>query len=243
MFLSLLFVSNAQAKTYRFVGTSFPHILEKNPSGEVVGVAADLIKKIMTRLGHDVEITIYPWKRAQSMVVNGQADVLIGPYKTKQREILFNFSQYHFYQDDMVFYRNRKQDFSWNGTLASLSDISIGVMAGWAYGDVFDAHKAQLNTVTVYSLSSCFNMLSAKRISVCALNQRNAKQYLKLYKQLNDFKQVEIPISFSKGYFAFSKKRELTQLKVQFDQVLKEFINSNEVTRINKAYNLDYTKN
>lgn len=233
-------IDNAIAKTYKFVGTTFTHILEQDSSKTNKGIGAELAQKIMTNLGHDIEIEIYPWKRAQMMVKNGLADVLIGPYKTSEREALFNFNSYHFYQDYMVFYSRNDSEFTWNGDLSELHNVKIGLMAGWVYGDRFEKYKNKLSIVTLYSFNSCFGMLLKNRINLCALNQRNAEKYLSTHK--HKFKQVKIPISSTKGYFGFSKNTELHDLRLQFDRELKKLIDNNEVSQMNKKYGLYYRK-
>ena len=228
------------AETYKFVGTSFTHILEKDSSGRNKGIGAELATKIMSNLGHDIEIQMYPWKRAQRMVKNGQADVLIGPYKTQKREEFFDFNTYHFYQDYMIFYSRVNETFTWNGELSALRKFNIGLMAGWVYGDKFDNYKSQLSTVTLYSFKSCFGMLLKKRIDLCALNQRNAQQYLSTNKERNKFKKIATPISSTKGFYGFSKQKDLQDLRRKFDQELKRLIDNKEVYKMNHRYGLTY---
>ncbi len=232
--------SQSIAETYKFVGTTFTHILEQDPSGKNKGIGAELAQKIMSNLGHDIEIQIYPWKRAQRMVKNGQADVLIGPYKTHKREEFFNFNEYHFYQDHMIFYARVNDKITWNGELTALRKFNIGLMAGWVYGDKFDNYKNQLSTVTLYSFKSCFGMLLKKRIDLCALNQRNAEQYLSTSIQKSQFKKIKTPISSAKGYYGFSKQKELQGLRRRFDQELKRLIDNKEVYKMNHRYGLTY---
>lgn len=232
--------SHAIAETYKFVGTTFPHILEQDSSGVSQGIGAELARKIMANLGHDIEIEIYPWKRAQMMVKSGLADVLIGPYKTSKRKESFNFNAYHFYQDDMVFYARGDSQITWLGDLSELNHFNIGLMAGWVYGNNFDNYKNQLSIVTLFSLKSCFGMLLKNRIDLCALNQRNAEKYLSASQHKNKFKLISTPISSAKGYFGFSKKRSLRKLRLKFDQELKRLIDNKEVSQMNQKYGLYY---
>ncbi|OUR85092.1 hypothetical protein A9Q75_00245 [Colwellia psychrerythraea] len=238
IFVLYMITNNAIAETYKFVGTTFTHILEQDSSGINKGIGAELATKIMTNIGHDIEIEIYPWKRAQMMVESGLADVLIGPYKTSKREVFFNFNSYHFYQDYMIFYSRHDNEFTWNGDLSALNHLKIGLMAGWAYGDKFDNYKNKLSIVILHSFNSCFGMLLKNRIDLCALNQRNAEKYLSTNK--HKFRQVKTPISSVKGYYGFSKKLELHDLRIEFDRELKKLIDNNEVRQMNKRYGLYY---
>jgi polar amino acid transport system substrate-binding protein len=237
-FIFFAITNNAIAETYKFVGTTFLYILEQDSSGVINGIGAELAKKIMTNLGHDIEIEIYPWKRAQLMVENGLAHALIGPYKTSEREQFLDFNSHHFYQDYMVFYSRYDNNFTWDGKLSELHNLRVGLMAGWVYGDKFDNYKNQLSIATVHSINSCFGMLLKDRIDLCALNQRSGNNYLSTSKDKNKFKQVKTPISSTKGFFGFSKKLELHELQIEFDRELKKLIDNKEVEQLNKKYGL-----
>ncbi len=101
--LSFIISSTAVAETYLFVGTTFPSILEQKQDGDFYGLGYDIATKIVHRLGHDLKIEIYPFKRALKMIERGEADVLIGPYKSAEREKFMNYTKYAFYRDPMVF--------------------------------------------------------------------------------------------------------------------------------------------
>ncbi|ARU58036.1 extracellular solute-binding protein [Oleiphilus messinensis] len=223
-----------------FVGSQFPYILERSADGRIEGIAADLIRDIATRIDIQADIQIYPWKRAQEMVKQGMAHVLIGPYKTPDREQYLDYSQYHFYQDHMVFYQRSQSDITWNGKIDALDAHSIAVVLGWSYGAAFDAKIAQLKPIQLQTLEKCLTFVLVGRAQLCATNQRNARVTIGKANYTEKVKMLLPAISDTKGYFAFAKVLELNKLKLKFDQQLKQLIDSGIVSELNARAGLLY---
>lgn len=83
---SFLNCQYVQASEVLAVGTEFAYVFEQTPDGKFVGLGADIVRALAKQNGDTVRFEIYPWSRAQWMVENDQAQILIGPYKTPQRE-------------------------------------------------------------------------------------------------------------------------------------------------------------
>ena len=62
--LAFLCSFSVTAKSYYFVGSHFPAILEQDQQGTVIGLGADIAHEICRRLGHELVIDIMPLKRA-----------------------------------------------------------------------------------------------------------------------------------------------------------------------------------
>lgn len=240
LLFSCLLANTALAKTYYFVGTSFPLILEKGPQGEVKGLGADIVREIARRMGHQIKIEIFPFKRALRMVETGRADAFIGPYKSEKREKFMIYTQSHFYQDPMTFYVREESDFQWNGQLSSLADKKIGLTRGWSYGSEFDQFKHQLSTFEVESIDANFKMLLFNRIELLASHPRAANRVIDKLNIRGKVKMILPPIIVNKGYFGFSRKSELGDFIDRFDIEFNKMVGNGEVQRMNQAYDLYY---
>lgn len=240
LLLSCLITNVALAKTYYFVGTSFPLILEKGSQGEVKGLGADIVRVIAERLGYQIKIEIFPFKRALRMIETGRADAFIGPYKSEEREQFMIYTQSHFYQDPMAFYVREESDFQWDGQLSSLRDKKIGLTRGWSYGSEFDQFKPQLSTFEVESIDASFKMLLFNRIELFASHPRAANSVIDKLNIRDRVKMILPPIIVNKGYFGFSRKRELGDFIDQFDSEFSKMVGNGEVQRMNQAYDLYY---
>ena len=98
IFILCFFSTLSFGKTYQFIGSAFPGILEKSKDGKITGRGAEIIYNVARKLDIQVEISLYPWKRALLMMEKGEADVIIGPYKTKERMNFLDYSNFTFYE-------------------------------------------------------------------------------------------------------------------------------------------------
>lgn len=64
------------------------------------------------------------------MAEQGQADILIGPYRTPEREARFLFSKRGFYEDALVFYALPSNAGLWRGDPNELSGHAVGAGRG-----------------------------------------------------------------------------------------------------------------
>jgi len=144
VFASLhLAVPASHAAQVLAVGTEFANVFERNAVGEYTGLGADILRALAKQNGDDIRFEIYPWARAQWMVENEQAQILIGPYKTAEREGKFAFAKRAFYRDLMALYVRKGSEFSWDGNYASLPGPRLGVINGCVYG----AHALKLRAI------------------------------------------------------------------------------------------------
>ncbi len=237
LLLSFFIHGHAIAETYSFAGASFPLLLETQ-NGQVKGLGADIAREILSAMGHQIEIQLYPWKRAQLMVRRGEADVLIATYKTPEREEFLDFTENHIYQDLMVFHRKLNRPIRWNGDYTTLKGKKIGVILGWSYGDEFDQIRDELKLQEVTSVNAVFQMLLLDRVDLTATNARHAWIAINRLEIKDQVECILPPIKRTNVYYGFSKKKNLKELRIQFDLELQKMIKSGRLTRLKKKYNL-----
>ncbi|HEY1149465.1 MAG TPA: transporter substrate-binding domain-containing protein, partial [Pseudoduganella sp.] len=83
--LVFLFCLPAPARELVVIGSHFERVYERGQEDEIVGLGPEIVRIIAGRLGHKVRFELYPWARAQAMLVQGKADILVGPYKNMER--------------------------------------------------------------------------------------------------------------------------------------------------------------
>ncbi len=215
-----------QARELLAVGTSFASVFEKTPSGEFVGLGVELVQALARQQGDSVKFEIYPWARAQEMVARGQADVLVGPYKTEKREQLFAFMALPFYQDNMVFYTRAGSAAKWDGSVDSLRGKRIVAVLGWVYGEPFDTVRAALNVANATTVENGLAMLQRDRMDFFAANERNAAAGIAAYGSGNDIVLVRPFIGREVGYIALPKDAAHQQMQRQFNQSFDSLIAS-----------------
>lgn len=218
------------------VGTEFAQIFERDASGEFSGLGVEIIRALAKQSGDTVTFQIYPWARAQLMVETNQAQILVGPYKTAEREAKFSFASKAFYRDDMVFYVKKKMDFHWNGSYQSLQGKTIGLVNGWVYGKQFEANRPALKAEMVYSLTSGLKMLLADRFEFLASNVRNTEAMAKTLGVTNDIVALTPIIDNENGYMAYCKQAACDSLRVRFDELFERLSASGELGKLAQYY-------
>lgn len=221
------------------VGTSFPGVFERAPSGEYRGLATSVLTAAFKSLGHTVRFELYPWARAQRMVERGQADILIGPYRSPAREARFAFAAEAFYRDHIVFYRRVDSRVQWSGEYRQLAGLPVGVVRAWAYGTRFDDAQEQLDLVTVESVENGLRMLSMGRLQLLASNQRNTLPVLAELGLNDEIVQLEPLIDIQDGYFAFPWRESHKALREAFDQVFRQMIAQGQLAALAAHWHVD----
>ncbi len=236
--LCVLLACAAQAKEVFVVGSTFARIYEQTEAGEFIGLGAELVRTIALQRGLTVKFGIYPWARAQEMVANGSADVLVGPYKTPAREARFSFADQPFYQDNMVFYKLAGSKASWDGSYESLKGKRLVAVLGWVYGTPFDQERANLGVTNANTVVSGLTMLLNDRMDFFVANERNTTAGMASLGKYEQFVLVSPKIGQEVGYFAFTKDPEHEDLRQAFNAGLGKLIESGEYAAMAKRFSI-----
>ncbi len=236
--LCALAVCVAQAKEILVVGTTFARIYEQTETGEFIGLGVELARSIAQQQGLTLKFGIVPWARAQEMVANGSADVLVGPYKTPAREARFAFTDQPFYQDNMVFYKLAGSHASWDGSYASLKGKRLVAVLGWVYGSPFDQERANLGVANANTVESGLTMLLNDRMDFFVANERNTTAGMAALGKYEQFAVVSPMIGKEVGYFAFVKDAEHEELRQAFNAGFGKLIDSGEYAAMAKRFSI-----
>lgn len=220
------------AREWLVVGTHFPQVYEQSANGDFSGLAPAVLRRLAAELGGELRFELYPWARAQRMVELGQADILVGPYRTAEREARFAFAAEPFYQDRIVFYARRGHETQWNGDYSSLYGRRIAVVRGWTYGSQFEEARARLQPTPVETVSNGLRMLEAGRIDLLASNQRNTLPHLAALDLHGRVAELTPLIDVQRGYFAFPHDAVHDQLRLRFDRAFATLVASGQLARL-----------
>lgn len=229
---SLLFCGGAHAREWLAVGTHFPQLYERAADGSFTGLAPTVLRELAGELGVQVRFELHPWARAQYMVELGQADILVGPYRTAEREGRFSFAAEPFYQDHLVFFAQRDREALWRGDYAALRGRRLAVVRGWTYGLRFEAARGYLQPITVESVSNGLRMLAAGRIDLLASNARNTQPPLRELGLQGRIVELAPLIDVQRGYFAFPRDAEHQRLRHDIDRAFANFVESGRLARL-----------
>jgi polar amino acid transport system substrate-binding protein len=228
----------AQARELLAVGAQFERVFEYQESGEYGGLGAELLRLMAARTGHTVRFRMVPWARAQAMLVQGQADILIGPYKTPERIASMAFSDKPFYQDQMVFYTRQDASFGWDGDYAVLKNRRVVLLNGWAYGADWERVRPGLQVSVANNVENGLKMLVHNHVDVFVSNRRNTDPVIARLGYGRQVKPLPRVIEIQNGYFAFPRSPTFDKLRLQFDQEFNSLIETGELKRLGKRYDV-----
>lgn len=123
----------AMAETLTAVGDPWPPFLD--PSQAKQGVATEIAQAAFATQGYHVELKFMPWQRAIDGVSHGEFDILIGTWKTPEREGFLEFSE-PYAVNDLKFIKRKGDSFEFTD-LNSLSGKKIGIVRGYGYSEAF----------------------------------------------------------------------------------------------------------
>ncbi len=198
---------------------------------QVQGVAIEIFKKVMGNLGHNSTLELLPGKRVIHMLENGQADGVPFIRKTPKREVYLDYSQEVLLYENVYFYVNAGHQFEFSGDYSAIKQKKMAVILGDTYGEAFNKMAASLNLIGTKTLDSSFFMLLKNRVDVVVSTQQRASKILKAY-PAGGIVRVAHPIGSIPLYVAFSKKRQLSLLRDQFDRELKKLKRSGFVKSV-----------
>jgi polar amino acid transport system substrate-binding protein len=165
----------AQPAAVRVVGSADPPYRVFGPDG-ASGLYYDLLNEAAHRLGWAVSYQEVPSARAFRMMELGEADLMMGPLRTPERERFLSYCQVRLPVEDKAFYT-----LAGAAPLRGLDDLQgrrIAVQRGKRYGATFDA-DTRLQRHEVGDYRAAFEMVARGRVDVAVLPERQGDALLR----------------------------------------------------------------
>ena len=226
------FSLGAQPAPLRVSGTRFEGVYERQTDGGFAGLGVEVARLLAARQGRAVHFEILPWRRAQQRVALGLADVLVGPYKSVEREKLMCFTKLPFFQDQVAFYSRAKGMLFWGGDYAALKGKRVVTLNGWTYGPAFDAAAAGLNISIANNVENGLMMLIYGHVDLFASNRSDTDPVIRRMGLTDQLLPVAPLIDTQNAYFAFPKSPSGEALAADFDRLLTELKSSGQLRRM-----------
>lgn len=230
----------AHCDDFNFVTLEYPPLCFIDKDGEVTGAAYEIVKTIMSNIGHTVSVEIHPWQKSLTFTKKGIADVIFTAYKNPEREKFLDYSTNVLIPQIVVFYVNIDSDIEYSGNLLELKKYKIGVVSTISYGEEFDKVKDRLQVFRTESLSKSFNMLQRGRFDIVISNIYSGDYTLKTMGISDQFKKLNRPVQSVDSYIAFSKKNNLSDLRDKFDRELIDLISTGKYKSILDKYGISF---
>ncbi|MBN2619166.1 MAG: transporter substrate-binding domain-containing protein [Spirochaetales bacterium] len=149
-YLVLLFITslnlNALETIHVVVNNAPPYRIIKDDNYS--GIYIEIIQEIAKDLNLQIQFQEVPFTRALLMMKTGEADIMLGPNKTLDREeYIYFIEDYPLPRENKIFYVSDPQKIIY--TYMDLYDKSIEVLRGAVYFDKFDSDS----NLTKYEIS------------------------------------------------------------------------------------------
>ncbi len=169
-------------------------VIYRGKDGKPAGAFNDILTEAFKRLDIPLQKAVYPWKRAQSMVMHGEADGMVTVY-TKKRQAYTVASKPIWHIGETLFFRRDNPKACKMLKINSFNDMRdlkvVDIMgSGWTQ-EKYKKYGID-NVIWVPTVDSAMNMLAKGRADVFIMFNLNA------YNILSKKRATEGPLS--KGY-------------------------------------------
>lgn len=234
---STAIAAEEEIKVAVFLEPPFVDYIDNQWQGENIA----LIKLLTSRVNLTPKFIRCPFARCLSMVKSGQADLIMGLIKSKERaEYLTFIEPPHILQyKPLRFFTLAKTNLTINN-IDDLKPLLVGTIRGAAYHPEFDNYKS-MKKVEITSREQLVKMLLKGHIDTFLEREESIKPLLSSqdYQQkitLANY-QYDDPVG---SYIAVSKSTAINGYAKQLSQQLAQIISSGEFAQIRARHKVEY---
>ncbi|MBF0588130.1 MAG: transporter substrate-binding domain-containing protein [Magnetococcales bacterium] len=210
--------------------------------GKVTGVATEIVRTVVERMGYTPQFEIYPTKRAKNMAKTGRVAGLFTITKNAERQAMFHFSRPLAVIQD-VFFKNKKRAIDWTH-MGDLKPYIVGATDGYNYAPVFlkalrdRVFRAEMIASHTPELQHLRKLASGRiDLAICEINVCNhiIRQWAPTLDSIDFIQRYIGPVrTFHIGFTRQWPDAE--QLVKRFNQELEKFRREGGLKRIYKAF-------
>lgn len=211
---------HAQAETLRIVTDPWaPYAYEQN--GQARGIDYDITALIFDRLGIQVQWQFLPWKRCLAMVEQGHADGILDIFHTQEREQMLLYPKEPLSEVQWVLYQANARPHAVT-SMADLKGLTVGVTAGYDYGEAFDNAPGVLRE-SGPSQEANFGKLAKARIDLLITDLRVGEYTVKYLGLQDQISRLPLTVSHNQQFLAVRRGAGMDLLVQRFAAELKRF--------------------
>jgi polar amino acid transport system substrate-binding protein len=215
-----------------------------NEKQEFVGIYVDLLREAFKRLNVPLEHTPYPWKRAQFLVENGQADAMITVMTPKRAEFTVASKEALAEHKWVAFVRNDHPDLAKIKTYTTLAQFQGLEVLDYS-GDGWGEEKLKsLNPKTSGNFTQAVLKLAGKRGDVFIQMEIVTKAQIKKLMQQPENKKLELEkieampnvLDSKVFYLLVAKQSPYRDLLPKIDEVIAQMKQDGTIKQIEAQY-------
>lgn len=242
IFIPLSLHSVDKEKIIIIIGSGYPPYYDWEDS-KPIGMCIEIIENVALNMNIEIVYKTYPWLRCLNNMKFGKADAMLPLFDTPERGKYLWFLENNVlaYEENSLIVR-KDSNISYSGNLEDLKHLTIGVLAGYSYGKVFDTAdflKKEKTVIHDKAEKILLTKLLNKRLDIMIANTLVVKHIAKEMKTLDKITILKPYISKDSLYIAFSKIRSRKILGREFGKILKKFKLTKKYQEILKKYGVN----
>ncbi|HXP97919.1 MAG TPA: transporter substrate-binding domain-containing protein [Telmatospirillum sp.] len=206
---------------------------------KLTGVSLEIVVEALRRAGYAVDVRLMPWARCLEDARKGKVDGVFTSFKLPEREEFLTFTNEPLATWDISFFALRDTAIEYDGQLASLSNIAIGMTNKTSYGEAFDnAVKTHIFTNIYISNNpkSLVQMLTHNRVALIVSHDLVAIDTARQLGVLDKIRKLTPTVNMVPTYLAFNKLRDYNNVISAYDAALISMKKDGSYERIYKKY-------
>ncbi len=223
--------------------TQYPPFMYRD-GDEIIGVGPELTKMIFAEVGVEViSRHVGPWERVMRQAQSGKIDLIVGAYKTKERESFLLFPKEHYLEEPVVIFINKNNRFSFD-RWQDLNNRFGATVIGESWGNEFDHYAEQnLNIQRLVQITQGFKMIERNRLDYAIYALYPGK--INLMKLGLQDSIVALPklVDAPRAYQAFSKKSPFTRYLDYYSQRIGELKQDGTIQKLIDRHMQHYQDN
>ncbi|WP_018610235.1 substrate-binding periplasmic protein [Uliginosibacterium gangwonense] len=213
-----------------------PYMVDGN--GGHKGMAIDIVNAVFKHMQLNTHLQFFPAQRAMMMEI-GKVDAIFTIKKTNEREAILYFPREPLFTQDFVIFVHKDSTLKFTGDLASLNQVSIGIVNNASYGPRFDAAVAK-GTFPRLELANDFEQnfrkLLAHRMEAVVSSRAVGIAMLRKLRALDQVKVSGPSVEELPSYLAFRRTPVNSTLSKRFDESMRIMKEDGSLAKILKRY-------
>jgi len=179
------------------------------------GIYIDVAREAARRSGIEIAFENLPLNRALKMMEDGEADMMLGPNRTPEREAFMLFLDHPLPEEDKVFLiRPNGNDIK---SFAELRSIQVAVLRGAKYSPEFDG-AADIRKTEVNSYENGLKMVEVGNAGAVVIPRLQGDWLVKESK--SPLKPASLQIKGAPSFVTVAKKSKLAERKAELEAAL-----------------------
>lgn len=214
-------------------------------NGETKGLAVDVTREALHRMGVGMTFDILPWKRCLHMLREGEADVLLMAVKNPERMEYMHYPEENLAYEINVAFKRAGDPITLEPDLAGSETLRVGYGSGFSYGPLLDkaiAEKRFRKLDPALYVGRNLEKLVIGRVDIVVGSRETGLHAAKLLglrdaiEVVTDKNGDEVIFTQIKVYAPFSNKTISAEFVKQFSQSLKSVKDDGTYNRIIDQY-------